>query len=226
MSNVAAVGRHVRALRLLTCLQTGEEFNTKELADRLKVSRRTIFRDLKLLREAGIHAFYDEAKGTFRLPNPLPESSLGTLTEDDLCELIFAARLSIVHAIPELGQSLATTLQRLIAKCPSTTRTRVEGLVQNCRLRIDAAKVGVPRPASLSVVRAIQTAMRRDNPIRIAYKSEQEASHEYVLDRCHLEVTATHWYLIGTLADGRSQTFDIQRVMWVESATRNRTPAA
>src|SRR5262245_13782881 len=66
----AIVGRHARAIRIMTCLQAGPAFNARELADRMSVSRRTIYRDLNLIREAGIGVEFDNQYAGYKVAPP------------------------------------------------------------------------------------------------------------------------------------------------------------
>lgn len=57
------VTRIHRLLRLITLLQSGEARSVDELIEELNVSRRTLFRDLNALKDAGIPAYHDRPKG-------------------------------------------------------------------------------------------------------------------------------------------------------------------
>jgi predicted DNA-binding transcriptional regulator YafY len=57
-----------RLLRLIHLLQGGRAYNTESLALECEVSRRTIFRDLGLLREVGVPLVYDELHQGYHVP--------------------------------------------------------------------------------------------------------------------------------------------------------------
>ena len=65
------LSKHGRAIRVLKKLQSGVSINAQQLADSMGVSRRTIFRDLNLLREAGVDLLFDVDKSTYRLAEPM-----------------------------------------------------------------------------------------------------------------------------------------------------------
>jgi len=56
-----------RLIDLLRYVQTGPRFNAGQLAHRYGVARRTIFRDIRLLRACGIPLHYDEANEAYYL---------------------------------------------------------------------------------------------------------------------------------------------------------------
>jgi len=60
--------RIARLLALVELLKSGHPRNAQELAEGLGVSRRTIFRDLSALQQAGIQVHYDTATMQYSLP--------------------------------------------------------------------------------------------------------------------------------------------------------------
>ena len=60
------LSRIQRLLRLLALLQAGRGYNVESLAEACGVSRRTIFRDLDVLRESGLPLIYDEPQQRYR----------------------------------------------------------------------------------------------------------------------------------------------------------------
>lgn len=61
--------RLLRTLRLLEFLQSGRVCNSGELAEFCGVSRRTVFRDIATLQEAGIAVMHDTARGGYFIPH-------------------------------------------------------------------------------------------------------------------------------------------------------------
>lgn len=66
----AGNGRRLsRLLKLMDVLQSGRVYNSQELADMCGVSRRTVFRDIAALQEAGLSVLQDESRRGYFLPN-------------------------------------------------------------------------------------------------------------------------------------------------------------
>lgn len=61
-----------RLVRLVRLVQRDEAITTSQLIDSLDVSRRTLFRDLKVLRDAGYHVTYDQEHG-YQIDDPSHE---------------------------------------------------------------------------------------------------------------------------------------------------------
>lgn len=62
-------GRLSRLLKLMDVLQSGRVYNSQELAELCGVSRRTVFRDIAALQEAGLSVLQDESRRGYFLPN-------------------------------------------------------------------------------------------------------------------------------------------------------------
>ena len=62
------LGRIHRLLQLIGLLQAGRGYNTDALAQACGVSRRTVFRDLDLLRLSGLPLLFDENQQRYRIP--------------------------------------------------------------------------------------------------------------------------------------------------------------
>ena len=59
----ASTTRLRRLIALLTILQTKRIVNATDLATRFNISKRTVYRDIRLLEEAGVPVFTEEGKG-------------------------------------------------------------------------------------------------------------------------------------------------------------------
>ena len=112
----AIVGRHSRALRILTCLQSGPGFNAQELANQMMVSRRTIFRDLNLIRNAGVSRSV-----------PLPR-----FQEEDLMKLVLVVQLTYLNGFEDYVQAVREILARLLAGYPQETKDRIARIIHGC----------------------------------------------------------------------------------------------
>ena len=58
-----------RLLKLISLLQAGRGYNIEGLRPACGVSRRTIFRDLDLLRQSGVPLYFDDQSQQYRIPS-------------------------------------------------------------------------------------------------------------------------------------------------------------
>jgi predicted DNA-binding transcriptional regulator YafY len=59
--------RDFRIVRLVRLLSAGRSLDTDELCQRFGIHRRTVFRDIRMLREAGLNIVYFPLEHAFRL---------------------------------------------------------------------------------------------------------------------------------------------------------------
>jgi len=134
----AILNRHARAIRILTCLQAGPGFNAAELANHLGVSRRTIYRDLNLIKEAGIHISFDERQSAYRLERDSQQHLLPTFEVDDLSDLLLTSHTSIMNRSPELHTEARQAMSKLLCLYPAETRNRLTRMISGCFVSLPA----------------------------------------------------------------------------------------
>lgn len=169
----AIVGRHSRAIRILTCLQSGPTFNAKELAERLQVSRRTIYRDLNLLRGAGIQVEFDEEHAGYRVSNGAPGSLVPpNFTDRDVAKLALTSHLSMLHGFSAFGSSVRESVARLLGYYPKSIRESVTRLLNCCA-------VDLPRPhynqRMLEIVETLLSAIGHSKMVRVRFSLDHNS---------------------------------------------------
>jgi predicted DNA-binding transcriptional regulator YafY len=88
-----------RLAKLLETVQAARSFRAQELADRLQVSRRTVFRDIQALARVGVPIAYDRAMSTFRLTRSRTPSMrpLTTKEREAVARLLDDRRVAALH---------------------------------------------------------------------------------------------------------------------------------
>lgn len=132
MSPSNSVRRHTRVLKILRHLQSGNGCTVDELAGRLDVCRRTIFRDLHLLRDAGVGVIFDDADDLYRLASRDDLSRVPELEAQELSTLVTAVHLSLLQGIPGCRDQLRQVTNKLLAVSPSQVRHCVARLAASC----------------------------------------------------------------------------------------------
>ena len=132
------IGRIYRLLRLITMLQRNRAHSIEDLADGLDVSRRTVFRDLKVLEMARIPYYHDRDQGGYRI-NPmffLPPVNL-TLTEA-LAVLALTGRLRASANVP-LQAAAARAATKLESVLPPQIGEYVGNVLDRLSVHLPAA---------------------------------------------------------------------------------------
>lgn len=113
--------RLVRVLQLHTLLQSNGG-STKWLAEELGVSRRTIFRDLSLIRDSGLAIKYDKERSCHYFSSPTPTKSITyEFSTEDLSCLLFAANTSPAISCSAVRKAVTRAMAHLSrGVCPDS----------------------------------------------------------------------------------------------------------
>lgn len=164
-----------RATRLLHLLDQLRRRRTPvrgaELAQRLEVSLRTLYRDIDALRGQGAEIVGDpgvafQLRPGFLLP-PMMFSA------EELEALLLGARWVVSHADPELAAAAGTALDRLTGVLPGPLRLQVE----TSGLFAPQWKRSEPEPW----LPALRRAIREGNAVRIQYCDAEGQASERVI---------------------------------------------
>jgi proteasome accessory factor B len=208
--------RICRLLKLLALLQGGREHNVEAIAGACGVHRRTVFRDLETLREAGVPVAYDPQRqrhslnGSFYLP---PTSFT---PEEALSLIVLCHEMGDRSRLPFFGPARSAVL-KLEGLLPARLREQLRQVSGAINIRIDPhAGLDGLDPTYQQLLQAIGE--RRG--IRIRYGSlaeQQEISTKLYPYR--LLFSRRSWYVIGRSSLHRSvRTFHLGRIRALEPA--------
>lgn len=144
-----------RLLALLLLLQTRGRMTAQDLAERLEVSERTIYRDVEALAMAGIPVYAERGPGGgFELVDGY-QTTLTGLTAPEACALLLAG---VPQQVADLGldNALGAALLKVVAALPEPLRRDAERLRE--RIYTDGADAAETRPLTLN---ATPTRVRR-----------------------------------------------------------------
>ena len=195
--------RAYRLLTILLLLQSRGQVTAGELAQRLEVSRRTVYRDLEALSAAGAPVYAERGNGggwrildggDLELP-ALDAAQLRALQIggrrdllDDL-ELSGAAELAWARLEEALGRSDLALDERLLVDSPSWRERR----------------------ETVAALPVIQQAVFRGRRLTMLYERDGEPVARTV-DPLGLVVKGSTWYLVAA-ADGQPRTYRVSRVL-------------
>ncbi|MCT4354274.1 YafY family transcriptional regulator [Streptomyces sp. Je 1-79] len=183
-----------RLLSLLLLLQTRGLVPASELAERLEVSVRTVYRDVEALSASGVPVYAERGRyGGVRL---LPgfRTDVTGLTADE-SRALFVLASQGAHAALGLDRALGSALRKVMAALPEPHRPAAE--LTSRRILVDPDRwMRVPRPAvDLDV---LDRAVLVDRRVRLRYRgSGAPAPKTYTVDPYGLVVKAGVWYLVA-----------------------------
>ena len=196
-----------RLLSILLLLQVNRRMTARELAGRLEVSQRTIYRDMEALSAAGVPVYAERgAAGGWVLPEAY-RTDLTGLGETEI-RALFLARPP--RLLADLGLDTASdgALVKLLAALPAAQRRDAEYARQ--RIHIDTSGWNRPEEA-VPCLPTLQEAVWRDRQLRLTYGRSDGAAVDRLVDPLGLVAKGSVWYLVAAVA-GEVRTYRVARV--------------
>ena len=198
--------RAARLVQLLLLLQVHGKLTASQLAERLEVSVRTIYRDLEALSAAGVPVFTEAGPGGGCMLVDGYRTRLTGLTADE-AEALALAGLPGAAADLGLGTVLAAAQLKVDAALPPELRRRAVRVRE--RFHLDApgwfhGSDDVPHLATLAL------GVWDERRVEIDYAKAHEVVQRTV-DPLGLVLKAGRWYMVAAVED-RIRTYRVSRV--------------
>jgi predicted DNA-binding transcriptional regulator YafY len=190
-------------------------FTMQQLVDQLGVSPRTVFRDLHLLREAGVCAGFDPRRRAVTAKPRLPPG-ITTLSAEHAIVLALAARTSVLNTHRPIGLAIDRAITALLAKLPEESRARTIRLLATCLLEIGDARAEGPRE---QVTSKLMQAIGLEQPVRLWYRptNNPQVVMQTKVSQCQFTVSPGSWQLLGWSSFHRAwRRFDLCHIESVE----------
>jgi predicted DNA-binding transcriptional regulator YafY len=181
-------------LQILTALQLGQNNRVVELAGMHKVSRRTIFRDLKELRAVGIPYHYNARTGGYAIESEFLLPVVDLNLQEALSLLLLAHKASNQIQLPFKNSALLAALKienNLPAKIRQYCNTALRNISINAgaQARIDLLD---------KIFAQLQEAILRKRVVNIRYYFHREQKSTVVdLSPYHLIYNDHTWHVLG-----------------------------
>ncbi|QUC56791.1 YafY family transcriptional regulator [Streptomyces sp. A2-16] len=183
-----------RLLSILLLLQTRGRVTAPELAERLEVSVRTVYRDVEALSASGVPVYAERGRhGGIELLAGFRTDVTGLTADESRALFVLAAQGA--HAALGLDSALGSALRKVMAALPAPHRPAAEATSR--RVLVDATRwQGGPQPAvDLDV---LQDAVFADRRLRLRYRhSGERTTRTYTVDPYGLVSKAGVWYLVA-----------------------------
>ncbi|MFI6943171.1 helix-turn-helix transcriptional regulator [Streptomyces sp. NPDC050418] len=185
-----------RLLSIVLLLQHRALVPAKELAARLEVSQRTIYRDVEALSAAGIPVYAERGKdGGIGLLAGFRTDVTGLTTDEARALFVLASRSA--HEALGLDDALASALRKVMAALPAPHRPAAELTSRRILVEPDRWNAA-PRPESGTGLETLYAAVLSDRRLRVRYRhSGRTTLRTYTVDPYGLVAKAGTWYLIA-----------------------------
>ncbi|MCX5169618.1 helix-turn-helix transcriptional regulator [Streptomyces antibioticus] len=198
-----------RLLQLLSLLQTPREWPGGELADRLRVSRRTVRRDIDRLRELGYPVQATKGSdGGYRLVAGKAMPPL-VLDDEEAVAIAVGLRAGAGHALEGVDEASVRALAKLEQVLPARLRHRVSTL-QAATTPLTSGDGASIAPETLTVIASTVAGQER---LRFGYRAKDGIESRRLTEPYRLVSTGRRWYLVAYDLDrGDWRTFRVDRV--------------
>jgi predicted DNA-binding transcriptional regulator YafY len=193
---------------MLLLLQARGQVTARELAERLEISPRTVYRDAEALSSAGVPLYAERGRaGGIRLL-PGYRTDVTGLTRDE-ARALFVLTTGGPQEDLGLGSAARSAILKVMRAVPEPFRPAATATSQ--RILVDPAG-WMRAPDPVGQLGVLQAAVFTDRRVRLRYRnSGQRAAGERVVDPYGLVCKAGVWYLVAD-SDGEPRLFRVSRV--------------
>ena len=193
-------------------LQIHGRITARELAQRLEVSERTIYRDFEALSRAGIPLYTERGPGGGCSLVDGYQTRLTGLTETEI-RALFLSTITAPSADLGMGRALDDALLKVSAALPESTRYNAEHTRE--RFYVDMQERQHNERVTTHL-QTIQNAIWHDAKLCIDYANEYGMQKQYLVEPYGLVVKTQTWYLVGRVADS-THVFRVARMCNVQA---------
>jgi predicted DNA-binding transcriptional regulator YafY len=203
-----------RCISLIYLLQTRLTRSTEGIAQELGVSKRTIYRDFRVLEEVGIPIRCDSVAGGHIIDHHFHLKAT-QLSDYELEALLLAAQISSSILNQEFSSIIDQAIWKLLSHLPNQTRDELTNLLKACT-------VDMPKQFSLNgsqdVYRTIIKAIRKRLRVRITYNTPEDSNlKQTCLAPYRLIASPDGWGVIGRSSLHREVLrFELQQIYHTE----------
>ncbi|MDU4694777.1 MAG: WYL domain-containing protein [Paenibacillus sp.] len=197
-----------RLLNLLLLLQNRGKMSSRQLAELLEVSERTISRDIEALSAAGIPVYAERgSRGGWVLADSY-RTNLTGMRPEEVVSLLLTNHNELLKDLGIQGDFQAA-YQKLLAAAPASIRQDAE-LIRE-RIHIDGASWHASEEA-FPWLSTVQEAVWAQRKLRIRYRKEEDVV-ERIVRPLGLIAKRNVWYVAAEQEpDGELRTFRISRL--------------
>ncbi|KYG29464.1 helix-turn-helix transcriptional regulator [Alkalihalobacillus trypoxylicola] len=204
--------RAERLLDMIILLQNRGRMTTKELADELHVSQRTILRDMDSLSLAGIPIYSKRGKyGGWEILNDY-KLNLMNVKEEDLYSLIASPSEKVLNDLGVSSKKTIEVREKILSSLPTHTSDKTKFIWERIYMDTEGWRES---KESLTYLGLVQTAVFESKQLRIIYKGYSGEEKEVFIMPLGLVIQNHNWYLVAK----RGEEFRNYRISRILSAT-------
>jgi len=179
-----------RLFGILTLLQSKKFVPAEKIADKFKMSIRTVYRDIKALGEAGIPISFEQQKGYFVVQGYfLPPVSF---TNEEASAFLLMETMVGAFADRSIQKHYSNGMNKIKAVLRSSQKEKIDSLSENIRLQVSPCI----RP-DFEYLSVIQQAISAKSILEIDYKNNSEVVSKRMTEPIGLIFYAFSWHVVA-----------------------------
>lgn len=210
--------RLARITAILTQLQTKRLITSTALAEKFKVSVRTIYRDIRVLEQSGVPIITEDGKGYtlmdgYRI-NPV------TFTENEANALILAEQLVLKNKDSSFIKDYVDAIDKIKAVLKRSVKDKANFLADRTRFNQN-----INRERTSNNLSSLQFAITNFTLVKITYINEAKKSSARNIEPFALLSTQENWLLVAWCRMRKEfRYFRLDRIESLEIIPENFTP--
>lgn len=196
-----------RLFGILTFLQSKKYVTAEAIAEKFKMSVRTVYRDIKALNEQGIPVSFEQHKGYFIVQGYfLPPVSFST---DEANALLLMERMVQGFADKSIQTHYNSALNKVQAVMRGADKDKLEFLNKNIHFQMPECFI-----TDFEYLSPLQTAITAKNVVVLDYKNKKNEVSQRKVEPIGLAFYAFAWHLIAWCQmRGDYRDFKISRIL-------------
>ena len=205
--------------QLSSMLKSGEYLTIRELAADLNVSRRTLQRDINILRDRGLPIDTDKGRGGgIRLHRSWGIGRL-TLSDQEAIDLLMSLAIAAQMQSPLFMASLKGVRHKLMASFSSHQKFEIDTLRERIRVGGSASTATLSSSKAVleSSIKPLNRAFLFKQQLEIKYRRADKQLSTRIIEPHHLYLNYPMWYILAW--DDLRQDYRTFRCDRIEEAT-------
>jgi len=202
-----------RLLQIITLVQGDTTYTPARLMQELGQEERTLYRDLKVLRDAGVPINFDKDRNGYIIRQDYFLRPTALLIEEALSLCLLAQQLRPAEQLPHTGHA-ARAIEKIRSNLPSAFREDLEQLIPH----VEVALARTENEGAVDVFAKMQHAITARHSVMCGYQSPRgkddafDSTQPFGFDPYALYFGQRAWYVIGKRhSDGELRTLKLSR---------------
>ncbi|UOQ44723.1 YafY family transcriptional regulator [Halobacillus salinarum] len=202
-----------RLIKILLLLQHGELLSTREIAEELEVSERTIHRDMEALSAAGIPVYAERGQaGGWRLVDNWKQR-LSWLKEKEMLALFLPHAEKIINDL-NMEISSKQIRDKLLLSLPEKSKENAVNLWE--RVYVDMGTWKNSNSQMLPAMEVMKEAVMSSKKVTLLYKKVNGESTESIVKPLGLVAKSSTWYVVALKTDDEFRSYKLNRIIECE----------